>query len=102
MAEQYKNLLDAGEDTSKILEILGEDAAFVETMVQQGYTSVEEFISALREGKMELSSMEAGAWIQGLVNLREASADAQEEVKNLKDRVEQDLKNETSWRKTSI
>lgn len=85
LAEQYKNLLDAGEDTAKILEILGEDAAFVETMVQQGYTSVEEFISALREGKMELSSIEADTWIQGLVNLREAFADAQEEVKNLKD-----------------
>lgn len=85
LIEKYKELKDAGEDTTEILEKFGDKANFVETMVQQGYTSIEEFTKALQEGKVELSSMEADTWIQGLVNLQEASSEAAEKVNDLKD-----------------
>ena len=85
LIEKYKELKDAGEDTTEILEKFGDKANFVETMVQQGYTSIEEFTKALQEGKVELSSMEADTWIQGLINLQEASSEAAEKVNDLKD-----------------
>lgn len=58
---------------------------YIEVIVAAGYSTEEEYIQALQEGAAALKNMEPDTWIQGLVNLREASVDAQEEVKNLKD-----------------
>lgn len=83
--QEYKRLLNANEDTSAALAVFGNKANFVATMVDNGYTSLQDYIQALKEGKVELSSVEADTWIQGLVNLQEASVDAKEKVQDLTD-----------------
>lgn len=88
LIEKYKELKDAGEDTTKILEKFGDKANFIETIVQQGYTSIEEFTKSLQEGRIELSSMESDTWIQGLINLKEASVEVAEKTNDLKKELE--------------
>lgn len=88
LVSAYSELKEEGKDTSEVLKYFGDNAAFVETMVQQGYTSLEEYIQALKEGKVALSEMEPDVWVQGLVSISEASAQAEEKVEDLKGELE--------------
>lgn len=87
LVAKYKELKDAQQDTSAFSAIFGDKMAFIDSMIQQGYTSLKEFIQALKEGKVALSGMEADTWIQGLENLQEAEESAADKVKDLKDQL---------------
>lgn len=58
---------------------------YIEAIVAAGYTTEEEYIKALQEGTAALKNMEPDTWIQGLINLQEASGEAAEKVDDLKD-----------------
>lgn len=58
---------------------------YIETIVAAGYTTEKEYIKALQEGTSALENMEPDTWIQGLINLQEASGEAAEKVNDLKD-----------------
>lgn len=58
---------------------------YIEAIVSAGYTTEKEYIKALQEGTAALENMEPDTWIQGLINLQEASSEAAEKVNDLKD-----------------
>lgn len=58
---------------------------YIEAIVAAGYTTEKEYIKALQEGTAALENMEPDTWIQGLINLQEASSEAAEKVNDLKD-----------------
>ena len=58
---------------------------YIEAIVAAGYTTEKEYVKALQEGTAALENMEPDTWIQGLINLQEASIEAAEKVNDLKD-----------------
>ena len=88
LIKKYKELKEAGEDTSAVLALFGDNAAMVEKMVQAGYDDIEKYIKALKEGNVALESAKADTWIQGLESLSESMSDAQDKVQDLKDELE--------------
>lgn len=84
----YAKLKEEEKDTTKIEEIFGDKIDFVNKIVNEGYTSLEEYIQALKEGKIALSEMEPDVWVQGLVSISEASTQAEEKVEDLKEELE--------------
>lgn len=90
LAKQYKQAL---EDKNTVLaeelyNALGDNAAFIEKMVAEGYDDIDEYIKALSEGLTSLKGQESDTWIQGLINLQESSAEAAGKVNDLKAELE--------------
>ena len=90
LAKQYKQAL---EDKNTVLaeelyNALGDNAAFIEKMVAEGYDDIDEYVKALSEGLTSLKGQESDTWIQGLVNLQESSAEAAGKVNDLKAELE--------------
>ena len=86
LAKQYKQAL---EDKNTVLaeelyNALGDNAAFIEKMVAEGYDDIDEYVKALSEGLTSLKGQESDTWIQGLINLQESSAEAAGKVNDLK------------------
>lgn len=69
---------------NELSQLTNEQKRYIETIVAAGYATEEEYIKALQEGTSTLQNMEPKVWIQGLVNLQEASIDAAEKVNDLK------------------
>ncbi len=86
LAKQYKQAL--GDKNTVLAEelynALGDNAAFIEKMVAEGYDDIDEYVKALSEGLTSLKGQESDTWIQGLINLQESSADAAGKVNDLK------------------
>ena len=86
LAKQYKQAL--GDKNTVLAEelynALGDNAAFIEKMVAEGYDDIDEYIKALSEGLTSLKGQESDTWIQGLINLQESSAEAAGKVNDLK------------------
>ena len=90
LAKQYKQAL---EDKNTVLaeelyNALGDNAAFIEKMVAEGYDDIDEYVKALSEGLTSLKGQESDTWIQGLINLQESSAEAAGKVNDLKAELE--------------
>lgn len=86
LAKQYKQALeDKNTDLAEELyNALGNNAAFIEKMVAEGYDDIDEYVKALSEGLTSLKGQESDTWIQGLINLQESSAEAAGKVNDLK------------------
>lgn len=84
----YAKLREEEKDTSEIEAIFGNKIDFINKMVDEGYTSLISYAQALKDGKIALSEMEPETWIQGLVSITEAVADAEEEVEDLNEELE--------------
>ena len=90
LAKQYKQALeDKNTDLAEELyNALGDNAAFIEKMVAEGYDDVDKYVKALSEGLTSLKGQESDTWIQGLINLQESSAEAAGKVNDLKAELE--------------
>ena len=90
LAKQYKQALeDKNTDLAeKLYNALGDNAAFIEKMVAEGYDDVDKYVKALSEGLTSLKGQESDTWIQGLINLQESSAEAAGKVNDLKAELE--------------
>ena len=90
LAKQYKQALEDKNTVlaEKLYNALGDNAAFIEKMVAEGYVDIDEYIKALSEGLTSLEGQESDTWIQGLINLQESSAEAAGKVNDLKAELE--------------
>jgi TP901 family phage tail tape measure protein len=84
----YVKLREEEEDTSEIEAIFGDKIDFINKMVNEGYTSLISYAQALKNGKIALSEMEPDVWVQGLVSISEAVADADEKIEDLNEELE--------------
>lgn len=76
---------------------MGDNAAFIEKMVAEGYDDIDEYIKALSEGLTSLKGQESDTWIQGLItkSLAEAAGkvnDLKAELKGLEEQLVEDKK----------
>ena len=84
--QEYQKLSEEEKKTTDLFaDLTTENIDLIISIAEAGYQSIDEYIKALKEGNAELSNMKPDVWIQGLINLQEASIEAQEKVNDLKD-----------------
>ena len=91
-----KEFLDINEILQEVLEgdmshfnrLNSEIQDYILAIKDAGYLTQEEFIKALEEGTLAMENMEPDVWVQGLVSISEAVADADEKIEDLNEELE--------------
>ena len=91
-----KEFLDTNEILQEVLEgdmshfnrLNSEIQDYILAIKDAGYSTQEEFIKALEEGTLAMENMEPDVWVQGLVSISEAVADADEKIEDLNEELE--------------
>ena len=86
----YKELKNTGKDTSNALIGLNEEQAeLIKVIAENGFSSIQEYINALEEGRTALSELTPDTYIQALEALSESVNNTSNKVNDLKEELEE-------------
>lgn len=86
LIEQYHALSEEERESSNLLAAFTDkEKDFIDFIVSNGCTSIEDYNQALIEGKMALEGMRADTWIESLSAMSSMAQQAAESVEELKD-----------------